>query len=318
MKLQTLLTVVALHGWLLSCGPVAAEPGALRDQPQTNVQTFTTTGVVRELKTDGRTLVVTHEKIAGFMDAMTMPFRVREPAELAGLRAGDKIQFCLRVTDTESWIDHITKTGWNPAEDAKPATAPAPKAREVNSRHLLLTYSFTNELGQALRLGDFRGQALGITFFFTRCPIPDYCPRLSKNFEEASRKLSAMPGGPTNWHFLSVTFDPEFDTPGILKAYGERYEYDPTHWSFVTGPKEKIGELARASDVKFEAAAGFIDHNFRTLIIDAAGHLQMGFPTGGNLSDAIVAEIIKAAVVPGAPSKPSDREAQPQRTAFAR
>ena len=301
MKIQRLLGIVALSGWLVSCGKSAAEPGALRDQPEAKLQTFTATGVVRELKADGRTVVVTHEAIANYMDAMTMPFKVKEPGELAGLRTGDKIRFYLRVTDAESWIDQVSKTGRTPAEGTKPASARAPEARAANPRHPLLAYPFTNELGQAARLSDFRGQALAITFFFTRCPIPDFCPRLSKNFEQASQKLSTIPGGPTNWHFLSVTFDPEFDTPSVLKAYGERYQHDPKRWSFLTGPKEKISELARSSDVTYESESGFINHNFRTLIIDAAGHLQMVFPTGGNLSDAIVSEMLKAAVVTNRP-----------------
>ena len=173
MKTLGLLSIVAASGLLVSCGESAAEPGALRDQPEANVQTFTATGVVRELKADGRTVVVTHEAIANYMDAMTMPFKVKEPGELAGLRTGDKIRFCLKVTDTESWIDQIAKTGRIPAEGTKPASAPAAEARAAKPRHPLLDYAFTNELGQAVRLGDFRGQALAITFFFTRCPIPD-------------------------------------------------------------------------------------------------------------------------------------------------
>jgi protein SCO1/2 len=75
------------------------------------------------------------------------------------------------------------------------------------------------------------------------------------------------------------------------------YHYDPAHWSFLTGSAESVGELARLSDVKFERDGGSINHNFRTLIIDAAGHLQMVFPTGGDLSGAIVDEILKAASV---------------------
>jgi protein SCO1/2 len=185
-------------------------------------------------------------------------------------------------------------------------------------RHPLLDYPFTNELGQPVKLSDFRGQALAITFFFTRCPIPDYCPRLSKNFEEASQKLSALPGGPTNWHFLSVTFDPELDTPPVLKAYGERYQYDPKHWSFLTGARDKISELAGDSGVQLERASGFINHNFRTLIINADGHLQMIFPMGGNLSDAIVAEVLKAAVVPDGLLRPNESKAPPQTAAVAR
>jgi protein SCO1 len=318
MKTRGWLGIIAASGLLVSWGGSAAEPGALRDQPATDLQSFAAAGVVRELKADGKTVVVAHEAIANYMEAMTMPFKVKEPGELAGLRTDDKIRFCLKVTGTESWIDGITKTGQIAAELTKPASAPAAEALAAKPRNPLLDYPFTNELGQAVRLSDFRGQALAITFFFTRCPIPDYCPRLSKNFEEASQKLAAMPGGPTNWHFLSVTFDPEFDTPSVLKAHGGRYQYDPKQWSFLTGPREQISELARGSDVKFEPASGFIDHNFRTLIIDAAGHLQMMFPTSGNLSEAIVAEVLKAAAVPSRLHGPKDRETEPQAAVLAR
>ena len=164
----------------------------------------------------------------------------------------------------------------------------------------LLDYKFTNELGQAVSFNDFRGQALGITFFYTRCPLPEYCPRLSKNFQAASQKLKALPNAPTNWHFISVSFDPQDDTPQALKAYGEYYQYDPAHWSFLTGPAEQIGELARQSGLTYESTNGIFNHDFRTLIVDAAGHLQMVFPTGGDLSDAIVEEILKAASVTNA------------------
>src|SRR5438067_536082 len=142
------------------------------------------------------------------------------------------------------------------------------RAANTNS-HPLMSYKFTNELGQAVSLNEFRGQALAITFFFTRCPLPEYCPRLSKNFQEASEKLFSNPQAPTNWHFLSITFDPEFDTSAVLKTYGERYHYNSAHWSFLTGPAEKIAELARLSDIKSEREGGLINHNFRTLIIDA-------------------------------------------------
>jgi protein SCO1/2 len=98
-----------------------------------------------------------------------------------------------------------------------------------------------------------------------------------------------------------VSFDTIYDTPDVLKTYAERYHYDPSHWSFLTGPQDKIIELARQSDVNIEREGDFFNHNFRTLIIDAAGHLQMNFPVGGNLSDAIVREIRKAAAVTNRP-----------------
>ncbi|MDB6035456.1 MAG: electron transport protein SCO1/SenC [Verrucomicrobiales bacterium] len=239
--------------------------------------------------------VIQHEKIPGYMDAMTMPFKAREPRVLDGLQAGDEVRFRLLVTEDESWIEDVRKIGHRQIEQ------PAPGPQVTNSpaekpRHPLLDYAFTNQLGKPVRLSDYKGQALAITFFFTRCPIPDYCPRLSKNFQEASQTLAGMPNAPTNYHFLSVSFDTAFDTPEVLKAYAERYHYDPAHWSFITGPQDKITELARLSDVTFNKdGSGFFDHGFRTQIIDAKGRLQMSFPIGGNLSDAIVSELVKAA-----------------------
>ena len=244
-----------------------------------------------------------------------MPFKVKERKELEGLQAGDQISFRLQVTDTESWIDTVRKIGVAPPGQSNQSTnTQLPEAHAARPRHPLMDYKFTNELGQGVSLGDFRGQALALTFFFTRCPIPDYCPRLSKNFEEASRKLTSTAGAPTNWHFLSISFDTQFDTPAVLKAYGELYHYEPAHWSFLTGPSNQVSELARLSDVTFERDGAFYNHNFRTLIIDAAGHLQMVFPMGGDLSDAIVEEIRKAAVArrPAAEHEPrSEKDPSP-------
>ncbi len=248
---------------------------------------------MQEVQSDGQVLVIKHDAIPGYMDAMTMPFKLKEPAAGKGLQRGDEISFQLHVTDDESWVDNLKKTGSQTLPNLNlPAAAPP-----VRPGHPLLDYKFTNELGQAVSLNDFRGQALAITFFYTRCPLPDYCPRLSKNFEEASQKLAAMPGAPTNWHFLSISFDPETDTPSLLKAYGEMYHYDPAHWSFLTGPPDKIGALANLSGVSFQRDGVLINHNLRTLIVDANHHLQTVFPMGGDLSDAIVAAMLKAATV---------------------
>ena len=296
----------ALCLWILFCsGLFTARSNAAPDklpssaqQNESGVRSFAVRGVIKELGTDSRTVLVQHEAVVGYMPAMTMPFNVQQSKELTGLRAGDRISFLLRVTDTESWIDHITRIGTLQMSEEGPSMEPLRTQSEASPpRHPLLDFKFTNELGQPVALGDFRGQALAITFFFTRCPIPDYCPRLSKNFQQAAKRLIAVPSGPTNWHFLSVSFDTEFDNPSALKAYAEQYHYDPTRWSFLTGPAEQIGQLARMSDVTFERDGVSFSHNFRTLIIDTAGHLQMVFPTGGDLSDALVEEILKAVTV---------------------
>jgi protein SCO1/2 len=289
MRLCGLFICLALSGWLIS-------PGAKADEA--SERAFAATGVVEQVNSADGTVLIQNEAISNYMSAMTMPFKVKDTKTLAALQSGDKISFQLHVTETESWVDQFTKIGTVSLKENKPP----PKIQNgqtqpVRARSPLWTDKFTNELEQAVSLSDFTGQALAITFFYTRCPLPEYCPRLSRNFQEASQKLESMPGAPANWHFLSFSFDPEFDTPAMLKAYGESYQYDPKHWSFLTGPPDQIAELARQSGVKYETDNGLINHNFRTLIIDASGHLQMVFPISGDLSDEIVAEIVKAAAV---------------------
>jgi protein SCO1/2 len=190
----------------------------------TNVASFPVVGVIKELQPDGRTLVVRHEVVTNYMDAMTMPFRVKDAAALAGLQPGDEISFRLLVTEDESWIEQIAKTGrtipvTNAVGSAAPSAAP-------NGDSSLLDFKFTNEFGQSVAFSDFKGRAVAFTFFYTRCPIPEYCPRLMKNFVEASAKLKSLPNAPTNWQLLAITFDTQFDTPEVLRAYGRQFTLD--------------------------------------------------------------------------------------------
>jgi protein SCO1 len=283
---------------LITFNARSAPPPSEPNQHGTKTLVFEAKGVVEALKPEDKVIVIQHQAISNYMDAMTMPFKVKDTHQLLGVQPGEEILFQLHVTETESWVDKFVKVGVAPLGEnvkiARPSAVAPPAAPLTNP---LLDYKFTNELGQAVSLNDFRGQALALTFFYTRCPLPDFCPRLSKNFQEASQKLLSMTNAPLHWHFLSISFDTEFDSPATLKNYGQSYDYDPAHWSFLTGPAEKIGELAHSAGVNYKSAGGALDHNFRTLIVDAAGRLQMVFPTGGNLSDQIVAEIVKATAV---------------------
>ena len=263
-------------------------------------RTFAVQGVILKVEPGEDEVIIRNEAISNYMDAMTMPFPLKTPDAVAGLQRGDKVVFQLHVAQDDSWADHFSRIGFVALDTQKPPVKSLPAATSESSarRSPLLDYKFTNELGQAVSFNDFRGQALAITFFYTRCPLPDFCPRLSKNFQEALQKLEAKPDAPTNWHFISVSFDPEFDTPDVLRNYANSYHYDPVHWSFFTGPPDKIAELARAAGVEYQAAGGTINHNFRTMIVNAQGHLQMIFPTSGDLSDQIVSEILKATSVP--------------------
>ena len=259
-------------------------------------QTFSVTGVVQELKPDGRTAIIRHDAIPHYMAAMTMPFTVRNTNELAGIQNGDEIAFRLRVTAEESWIEQIERRG---RKSDGPQPKPAmPTTGTVTNLEFRLTdipdYALTNEFGQPFSLHQFQGKAVALTFFFTRCPLPEYCPRLTRNFVEAVRRLTSATDGPTNFHFLSISFDPA-DTPGLLRTYGRQYGYDSNHWSFVTGNPDHIRELANGFGVPITPEGATLNHGFATAIFDAGGRLQRMWPIGGNMTDQIVAEIREGA-----------------------
>jgi protein SCO1/2 len=159
-------------------------------------------------------------------------------------------------------------------------------------------YTFTNELGQAVSLAQFKGQALAITFIFTRCPFPTFCPQMSRYFRETQEKLKQQTSM-TNWHLLTLSFDPEFDTPAVLKNYAEEYQADPSRWNFLTGALIDVTALTEQFGVQFWRVnpGEPLSHNLRTVVVDAAGRVQKIFPNNNWTSDELVAEMLKAAAV---------------------
>lgn len=279
----------------VSCGEQKREMEPAKRDSAGTVQSYSVKGVVRELKSDGRAIVIRHEEIPGYMEAMTMPFRVRATNELAGLKPGDEVSFRLQVTEDSSWIDRVQRTGKTTAlEVPKPELVSPTNEPGVFRLESIPDFALTNEFGQPVSLRQSKGRALAMTFFFTRCPIPEYCPRLAKNFQGAVTKLKSMAGGPTNFHFLSISFDP-IDTPLVLRTYARSYGYDSNHWSFVTGNAEQIQELARGFGVAVKLEGGTYDHGFSTAVFDATGKLQNMWPIGGDMTDQIVNEIVKGA-----------------------
>ncbi|MCX6895409.1 MAG: SCO family protein, partial [Verrucomicrobia bacterium] len=134
---------------------------------------------------------------------------------------------------------------------------------------------------------------------FTRCPLPNFCPRMSLNFVEAQTKLKKLPAAPANWQLLTLSFDPAYDTPAVLKEYAERYGCDPARWSFLTGDLAAVTALTEQAGVMFwrENPAEPISHNLRTVVVDPRGRVQKIIPNNDWTGDELVAEILKAAAV---------------------
>ncbi len=243
----------------------------------TNVTTYNVKGMFKESRSAGRKAIIKHEAIPGYMEAMTMPFNVKQPAELNSLQPGDQITFRLSVTDTNDWIDEIKKTGERGLEPSKPANPQVTHVlAELQPGAMLPDSILTNQFGQAFHLRESQGRVLAFTFFFSRCPLPSYCPRMSSHFAAVQKTLLAD-NTKTNWQLLSISFDPEFDTPSRLANYAQAYHCDPLHWTFATSSPEEISQLGGAFGLIYWPEGGSINHNLRTVVVDASGRVRKIF-----------------------------------------
>jgi protein SCO1 len=283
--------------FLFSAGVSGQAPGA-STTVSTNEQRYQAKGIIKELRPDGKTVVIQHEAIPGYMPAMTMPFEVRDTNELRGLQAGDAVAFRITVTETDGWVSDIRKLA-QPKPAELPSRAGFFVTRDVEPLNIgdaLPDYHFTNEFGRVVRTGQFKGGPLVFTFFFTSCPYPLFCPKLSSLFEETEKKLLAMTNAPAKWQLLSISFDPNYDSPEVLKNYAARYHYDPKHWTFVTGDMIDLVSISDEVGEEFSRSPETgVTHNLRTVVVDAQGRIQKIYHNNEWTADDLVAEILKAA-----------------------
>jgi protein SCO1/2 len=222
-------------------------------------RTYPVDGVVVAVDPVARTILVAHRPIPHYMDAMMMPFRVADARDLTGIAPGARVQFDLDIGRERSLARHLRRTGDAPLPDAAPHLAigdPLPD------------FTLTDSSGHTVTRADLRGKAAAINFVYTRCPLPDVCPRLSANFAALQRRFAERLG--TDLLLLSVTVDPDYDTPAVLAAYARRWSADPRGWLFLTG---NPAPLARALGELYWADEGAIGHNSMTSIIGRDGRL---------------------------------------------
>ncbi len=271
---------VALFAAFLLRSPRRAAPGSATNEAAPGdgrAGVYAVTGIVLEVRDGGTNLRIRHDPVPGYMPAMTMPFLARDPRETASVQAGDQIAFRLLVTDEESWIDSVRRLGV--AETPQFLETRSRIVRDVDPLELgqpMPDYVFTNQFGLPTRLGDFRGRALALTFIFTRCPLPDFCPRMLKNFAAVRAELESRAGAPTNWHLVTLTIDPLYDTVPVMKAYAERNHYDPARWTFLTGALIDIDAITEQVGLVFrrQTPDALPDHNVRTVVVDTEGRLR--------------------------------------------
>ncbi len=276
--------------------------GACSKKPQpveTAERTYEVRGIVRAAPDLAeRNVMIEHEDIAGFMPSMTMPFEFREPKEVAALNAGDAVVFQLFVTDKESWISGLRKI--DPASVKLPVPAartPAiGKVERVKEGDRLPDFVLVDQGGRAINRKTFAGKSLLVTFIFTRCPIPNFCPLMAQNFrtlDQAIREDATLSG---NVNLLSISFD-EYDTPAVLAQYGAQFTDDLDTWRFATGTPEEVQKLTRAFAVQVQPEADTINHGLATALIDPKGVIRQIWRGNGWKTDEVLAALRNPATI---------------------
>ncbi|WP_175414722.1 SCO family protein [Nibricoccus aquaticus] len=230
-------------------------------------KTFTVTGLIKARLDDGA-LVIQHEEIPGYMAAMTMRFTPADPREAATLQPGDRVRFRYRVSDDTDVADRFVVTG---KEAVKTNSTPGNRTRRLKSGDTVPTFSLLDENGNAFTHAALNDRFTVITFIFTRCPVPEYCPAMALKFGALQKAIAADPALAPRVRLLSITLDPEFDRPDILAAYGKAVGANPVHWNFATGEKSQIDSLARAFAVYAERNGVTLDHTLCTALIGPDG-----------------------------------------------
>lgn len=224
-------------------------------------QSYSVDGIVIAVDPAARTMLVSHRAIGKYMPPMMMPFRVEDAAQLTGLYPGVRVQFDLVVDKQHSVARNVRRSG---APDAEVA----PPREKLPIGGPLADFQLTDQEGRTVRLADLRGKVLAVNFIYTRCPLPDVCPRLSANFAALQRRFAAALG--KDLMLLSVTVDPDYDTPAVLADYAKRWGADSRGWRFLTGD---VARLAAELGEVYWTDEGSIGHNSMTSVIGREGRL---------------------------------------------
>ena len=275
---------------------------------QSAVRRYPFTGRIVSIDVQDQSAVIDNDNIPGFMEAMTMSYKIKPPATLTQLAPGDSISAEVVVvepsgkgdnTAPDYWLENVKVTAH---KDNTPAAGP-------HAMHMpdpgeeVPDFSFTNQSGKRISVHQYRGKVLLVTFIYTRCPFPDFCPRMSSNFAEIYKQLAADPSL-AGTHLLTISFDPEHDTPKVLRDYGfsVAHTHDPAlfnRWEFAAVSAADLPKIADFFALTVKPEGGLITHNLSTTVIGPDGKVVNWYHGG----DWQVSDLIKDAT--GAAAKAS-------------
>ena len=271
--MKRIITIVVLTAVIASC--------------KSKTTRYELTGEVIQKNPATSEITVKHEEIPGFMPAMTMPYKVSSPLAAAIVEPGDKIAADIITGNNgkDYRLDNIriTDTSGRKIPKAAPAVHALPPGSRVPDLELI------NQDGTPIRLADFKGKALLVTFIYARCPLPNFCPRLSSEFARIHEDLAKTPEDYARTHLLAITLDPKYDTPDVLRKYGLAYLHGDasgfSHWNFAAASTGTLEKLAGAFGLSYQEADNQISHTMNIVLIAPDGTISKYWTTDWTMSE---------------------------------
>ena len=262
--------------------------------PAPAAKTYEFKGQILAIDQARQELTVNHADIPGFMPAMTMPYKVRDGNLLKGRTPGELIAATLIVEGSDAYLQAISHEG----VAALPEERPAVRAMDLlDVGEPVRDGELVDQSGARRSLGDWRGQVLAVTFVYTRCPLPNFCPLIDRHFADVQAQVRSSSELQGRVHLVSVTLDPEYDTPAVLLRHAGQLKADPAVWSLLTGSREQVERFASqfgVSVTREKSQPSEVVHNLRTAVIDGNGRLVTILNGGEWQPSVLIAEIRNA------------------------
>jgi len=228
-----------------------------------------TTGLVLRVDQPGATVTISHDAFPGYMDAMAMPFDLKGHARTAKLTPGDRVRFRLSVKGGRSWVDRVEVVSAAPVDTGLQNTPAVPVLVPIGTA--MPDFELTDQAGMPIALSVLKGKVVAVTFIYSRCPLPDYCPRMIENFKVVRDRFADRMN--RDLIFLTISFDPRYDTPEVLAKYAASQRAGGPGWHFLTGAPAKIERVCNTFGIQYWAEEGLITHSLQTAVIGRDGRL---------------------------------------------
>jgi protein SCO1 len=245
---------------------------------RSNQRTYAVHGQVVAVTPDRQEATIKHGEITGLMPAMTMPYKIREKTELQAVKPGDVIDATLTIVENDAFLTGVKKVGEAPLEEAprEPTTVITGSGPALlKPGEVVPDAAFVDQDGKKRAFNSFRGSMVVLTFIYTRCPLPTFCPMMDRHFVSIQERMQDDPLL-KKVHLVTITFDPAYDTPPVLKKHARELNADLSRWTFLTGDPQAIQTFGGRFGVIVTRATNDprdITHNLRTAIVGPDGKL---------------------------------------------